>query len=178
MKAKELRVADSVTLEILLKVIRPAQDWLDESALKNFSAPSTHDKNAIQEIDRLWNDYSDGKFGFSQQLRLYGFVEVPPNDIDLDKERREHRLLALAFGRSTQWWIDGLEFFKYYNQLDFTAEAPAGHLPALWFWRIPRSKAFQYGGLGLLKERGGCRVDAYTLPAFMYMLKKCGIKPR
>jgi hypothetical protein len=177
LKAKEFRAADQSTFDILLKMIRPAQDWLDETALKSFSAPSPQAKNAIQEIDRLWNNYSDGKFGFSQQLGLYGFASVPSNDIDLNKERREHRLLALAFGRSTQWWIDGLEFFKYYNQLDFTTEAPIGHLPAFWFWKIPRSKVFQYGGLGFLRERGGCRVDAYTLPAYMYMLKKCGIKP-
>jgi hypothetical protein len=178
LKAKEFRGADVATFEILLKVIRPTQDWLDEVSLRGFSASSTRDKNAIQEIDRLWDEYSDGNFGFSQQLQLYSFGAIPSNDKDLDRERREHRVLALAFSRSAQWWIDGLEFFKYYNQLDFTTEAPKGHLPGLWFWRIPRLKAFQYGGLGLLKERGGCRVDAYTLPAFMYVLKKCGIKPR
>lgn len=178
LKAKEFKVADFATFEILLKVIRPTQDWLDEVSLRNFSAPSIQDRNVIQEIDRLWDEYSNGNFGFSQQLQLYSFGAVPSNDKDLDRERREHRMLALAFSRSAQWWIDGLEFFKYYNQLDFTAEAPRGHLPAWWFWKIPRPKAFQYGGLGLLKERGGCRVDAYTLPAFMYVLKKCGIKPR
>lgn len=182
LKAKEFQSADIATFNILLQVIRPAEDWLDEVSLKRFStannASSNQDKNAIQEIDRLWDQYSDGNFGFSQQLQLYSFGAVPSNDKDLDKDRREHRILALAFSRSTQWWIDGLEFFKYYNQLDFTDEAPRGHLPAWWFWKIPRPKAFQYGGLGLLKERGGCRIDAYTLPAFMYVLKKCGIKPR
>jgi hypothetical protein len=178
LKAKDLQAADIMTLNILLKVIRSSQDWLDEISLRSFSAPSNQDKNAIQEIDHLWDKYSNGNFGFSQQLELYSYDAVPSNDKDLDRERREHQTLALAYSRSAQWWIDGLEFFKYYSQLDFTTEAPKGHLPAWWFWKIPRSKAFQYGGLGLLKERGGCRVDAYTLPAFMYVLKKCGIKPR
>lgn len=177
LKTPDFKLADLTTLNLLQKIIPLEQDWLDEESLRKFT-PTTQDSNAVQEIDRLWYKYSDGNFGFSPQIQTYNFGAIPTDDKDLDKDRREHRLLALAFGRSTQWWIDGLEFFKYYNQLDFIAEAPKGHLPALWFWKIPRSKAFLYGGLGLRKERGGCRVDAYILPTFMYVLKKCGIKPR
>lgn len=169
----DLQSADAATFELLLKIIQPPQPWLDEESLKKF-VPKSHDKKAIQEIDRLWNEYSQERFGFSRQLQLYGFV--PTHLAELNKQPDENRRQALAFSKQAKWWINGLEFFKYYNQLDFTTDAPAGHLPAWWFWTIPRSKVFQYGGLGLLEERGGCGIDAFILPAFMFFLKNCGIE--
>lgn len=171
-KKHDLQSADAATFELLFKIIHPPQPWLDEESLKNF-APKSQDKKAIQEIDRLWSEYSQQKFGFSRQLQIYG--SVPTHLAELNKQPDENRRQALAFSKQAKWWINGLEFFKYYNQLDFTAEAPEGHLPAWWFWNIPRSKVFQYGGIGLLEERGGCGIDAFILPAFMYLLKNCGI---
>jgi GUN4-like len=175
-KLRDLRAADVATFKILQAVIEPSQSWLDEEVLKKF-VPKSRDKKAIQEIDRLWSHYSEGRFGFSRQLQLYGFEDVAIHTADLDKHQSDNRRQALDFSKLAKWWIDGLEFFKSYNQLDFTVEAPAGHLPARWFWEIPRSKAFNYGNLGLLDERGWCRIDAFILPAFMYTLKNCGITP-
>lgn len=175
-KLRDLRAADIATFQILMKVINPSQPWLDEESLKKF-APKGQDKKAIQELDRLWNHYSQGKFGFSRQLQLYGFDSVPEHAGDLNKLQPANRRHALVFSKRVKWWIGGLEFFKSYNQLDFTGEASGGHLPARWFWKIPRMKAFNYGNLGLLDERGWCRIDPFGLPAFMYMLKNCGITP-
>jgi hypothetical protein len=178
LKAGDFKAADFATFEILLQLINPppAQFWLDEDSLRKFSPNSQH-KKAIQEIDRFWRKYSNERLGFSQQLEFYGFDNIPMQAKALDKQRSENKRQTIAFSKNVGWWINVLEFYKFYDQLNFTAEAPTGHLPALWFWKIPRQQVFQYGGLGILEERGGCRVDAFTLPAFMYMLKICGIKP-
>lgn len=175
-KPEDLADADEKTFQILVTLINPSQGWLDEQSLKKF-APKSQEKQTIQEIDRLWSNYSQGRFGFSQQLQIYGFDNIPGQPADLDKQQSENRRLALAFSRRVKWWINGLELFKAYEQLDFTTAAAAGHLPALWFWEMPRVKAFSYGNLGLLRERGWCGIDAFTLPAFMYLLKICGIIP-
>lgn len=171
----DLKTADRITFEILKQLINPEQDELDEVSLKRWK-PNAADKLAIQEIDRLWRQKS-ANFGFHPQLLLFGVTNVVAHENDLDRQQRGNRAHALAFSKEVQWWIRGLEFYKFYNQLDFSLNAPPGHLPALWFWQTSRSKSFQYGGLGLLNERGGSGVDAFIIPAFMYMLTHADLNP-
>lgn len=173
-KANDLKTADIATCELLLEIIKPAERWFDEASLKKFK-PTIADKKAIQEIDHLWRQ-KNSKFGFSRQLQIYGSTHIASQETDLDKQQRDNRRYTLLFAKEVQWWLKGLEFFKFYNQLDFSMDAPDGHLPARWFWEIPRSKAFQHGGLGILTERGGCGLDSFILPAFMYMLRNSDIR--
>lgn len=179
LKANDLKAADIATCDILLEVIKPSERWFDEASLKKFK-PTIADKKAIQEIDHLWKQKSS-KFGFSRQLQIYGSNHIASQEADLDKQQRDNRRYTLLFAKEVQWWLNGLEFFKFYNQLNFSMEKieniPDGHLPARWFWEIPRSKAFQHGGLGILTERGGCGLDSFILPAFMYMLRNSDIHP-
>lgn len=178
LKAGKLEEADITTGEILLKVVAPRQGWLDAESLLQESIPKK-DKGAeaIQEINRLWIEYSNGKFGFSRQLAIYRQSQVKGPARNSNIDYRQNRERSLAFSKRVGWWIRGLEFFKPYSYLNFTLDAPEGHLPAYWFWHIPRAQAGQLGNLWLLAERGGCRVDAFTIPAFMDMLERCGIKP-
>ncbi len=170
-------VADQLTHDILLKVVQPEQSWLDLTAISSFS-PNASDTAAMQEIDRLWNEHSQQKFGFGRQLNIYGQISDPlKRDLAADLAQAEQ------FSQAVDWWIAALGFYKFYAQLDLESDAAtddlvaAGHLPAYWFWQLPRRKAFDLGNFGLRSERGGCRVDAATLPAFMRMLRRCGIKP-
>ncbi|MCU0523671.1 MAG: GUN4 domain-containing protein [Elainella sp. Prado103] len=173
--SNDLKLADAVTFEILKQVINPVQDELDEESLKRWR-PNVPEQLAIQEIDQLWRQKSP-KFGFNQQLLLYGPAHIVPQEADLDRLQRENRSYALAFSKKVQWWIKGLEFYKFYNQLDFSLNAPPGHLPAFWFWQTSRSQSFQYGGLGLFNERGGSGIDAFIIPSFMYMLSNSNLNP-
>ena len=178
LKNKQYEAADKLTSDILLEVIQPAQGWLDAAALVDFS-PQNSDKAAIQKIDQLWRDNSSKKFGFRQQLALYGEV----SDAQIGQNRADDLKKAQDFSQNAGWWIKALKFYKFYAQLDFTpaekgksTEKEFVQLPAHWFWQLPRSKALQLGNLGFFAERGGCRVDAFTLPEFMRMLHRCGIK--
>jgi hypothetical protein len=174
LKNKQHRAADELTHEILLELIAPEQDWLDVESLKNFS-PEAAQRAAIQKIDQLWRDSSKEKLGFTPQLALYGEI----SDDEIGQNWAEDLRKAQNFSQRAGWWIKPLRFYKFYNQLDFTPaekQKELVHLPAYWFWQLPRDKAFQLGNLGVLKERGGCRVDAFTLPEFMRLLSRCGIK--
>jgi len=170
LKNSQYLEADKLTHDILLKLINTDQTWLNLPALRSFS-PKDSDIAAIQTIDRLWSQ-TNPKFGFGRQLALYG--RVADDGLAQDQVKRLDQ--ALLFSQKADWWIEPLKFYKFYVQLDFTSAASDGHLPAKWFWQIPRSKGFELGNLGLLSERGGCRVDAFTLPEFMRMLRQCGIK--
>lgn len=173
LKVGDLKAADIATFEILREVIKPPQGWFDEVSLKTFK-PTNPQKRAIQVLDDLWKQKSN-KFGFSRQLKVYGLNHVVNQEIDLAKQQRMNRIHALQFSKKVEWWIPGLEFFKFYRYLDFSMDAPVGHLPARWFWETSRQKAFQHGGLWPVKERGGCGIDPFIIPAFMLMLKRAGI---
>jgi hypothetical protein len=178
LKAGELENADIATWDILQRVIAPRQTWLNAELLSQESIPKKNKgAEAIQEINRLWTEYSNGKFGFSRQLAIYKQSEEGSVRSRSSIDNRQDRLRALAFSKQVEWWIRGLEFLKFYRQLQFDFDAPVGHLPAYWFWKIPFGEAFRLGNLRLLPERGGCRVDALTIPAFMNLLERCGIKP-
>jgi GUN4-like len=177
LKNRRYEAADQQTHDILLKVVRPAESWLDVAALSK-APQSDSDRAAIQAIDRLWREHSTyenstQKFGFGRQLAIYGKV----SDELLQPDQAEQIHQALLFSQKVDWWIEPLKFYKFYFQLNFTSAAEYGHLPAYWFWQLPRRRAFELGGFGILPERGGCRVDASTLPEFMRMLRRSGIKP-
>ena len=73
---------------------------------------------AIQTIDALWVKYSQGRFGFSVQQRIWQEV----------KESYQ------AFGDRVGWRVKGkLPFtrdWKSYSNVIFSLNAPQGHLPA------------------------------------------------
>jgi hypothetical protein len=156
--------ADEETLAVMLQASGRSQEgWLDAIALANF--PCTD----LQTIDRLWGRYSNEQFSFRVQYRLYSGVIISIQNAINPSRSDEER--ALQFTKTVGWWTNNLEFLKYYNKLDFSDQAPDGHLPALWYWTIPWLEALKYGGIG--SGRGGCRVDHQTLTAFIERLDRC-----
>ncbi|GAB4365399.1 MAG: hypothetical protein Kow00121_01870 [Elainellaceae cyanobacterium] len=91
----------------------------------------------LQTIDRLWGQYSNGRFGFSAQQQVWRQVEGKVE----------------AFGNRVGWrgnnaWID-------YDSATFTLEAPNGHLPMMpligwWCW--------VHGLQTVLKRLGHCGI--------------------
>jgi hypothetical protein len=160
---QDWREADRLTFELLLSLSQQESGWFDIPAIENLPCLE------LERLDRLWSEASKGKFSFTRQLSIY-FSPRPEKQqfIRLYSDRYER---ALAFSKSVGWWRSGAEFYKYYNQLPFDAQAQPGQFPALWFWRIPWWKALQFGGFG--SSRGGCRVDQQTLDAWMGRLQSC-----
>ncbi len=85
---------------------REKEGWIDPQSMKKF--PCTD----LRTIDQLWVKYSNGKFGFSVQRRIWQEVGQ-----DWDK-----------FGQRTGWLLNNK--WLNYDDLTFELRAPAGHLPA------------------------------------------------
>jgi hypothetical protein len=98
--------ADEETGVLMLKVARrETQGWLDTDSIKTF--PCTD----LRTINKLWVEYSKGRFGFSVQTRIYEEVGTDPE----------------KWGDRVGWrkggvWLD-------YSGFTFDSNAPVGHLP-------------------------------------------------
>lgn len=169
LQTRQWRQADQETFLIMLHVThREEQGWLNSKAIETFPCED------LQRLDRLWGEHSNEKFSFRRQRRIYHNTPLPkPSLLRLSNATYDK---ALIFSKTVGWWRSGAEFYKYYNQLTFDLEdydIPDGHLPALWFWKIPWWRAMRFGGLWA--SRGGCSVDVQTLSTFMGKLQNCQI---
>ncbi|NJO39957.1 MAG: GUN4 domain-containing protein [Cyanobacteria bacterium RU_5_0] len=166
LQARQWKGADEATLALMLKISdREQEGWLDATAITNFPCEDLH------RIDRLWGEHSNEQFSLTIQSRLYSAAPLPRAN-RLTQHRASYER-ALAFSKQVKWWQPKGEFYKYYNQLTFSNEAPDGHFPALWFWVIPWWRALQFGGIG--SSRGGCSIDEQIISAFMTKLQQCEI---
>lgn len=88
----------------------------------------------LRMIDELWVKYSDGRFGFSVQKRIYH---------NLGGTRNYQAKIWEDFSDKVGWRINGQ--WLSYSELKFDSKARIGHLPAMfggrvfggdedWFW--------------------------------------------
>ena len=81
----------------------------------------------IRTIDSLWKKYSDNRFGFSQQQKVWQSVNQK-GDFSTETWRRFATEVGWKKGE-----VNSSSGYLLYDQLDFEPnEAPAGHLP-WWF---------------------------------------------
>ncbi|WP_322744292.1 GUN4 domain-containing protein [Planktothrix mougeotii] len=78
----------------------------------------------LRTIDQLWVEYSNGRFGFSVQKKIW--LEVG-GKVDYETECK----LGDRVG-----WRKNSNWMKY-SDLAFSLQAPVGHFPYFrgWFWR-------------------------------------------
>ena len=113
--AKKWREADEETLRVMLKVAgREEEGWLDSESIDKFPWED------LRTIDQLWVKYSNGRFGFSVQKRIYQSLE------GTSKYNSEVRA---AFGDKVGWREKNI--WLYYKDLTFSERAPEAHLPLL-----------------------------------------------
>jgi GUN4-like len=112
---RDWRKADEETRNIILKTSDyVAKGKLDKHAITDFPAKDSY------TIDRLWIEYSEGRFGLSVQKKIF------------ERVNRKKQ----AFGEAVGWsnkagLLRGLFAWKSYSELTFTLDAPEGHLP-IW----------------------------------------------
>lgn len=151
----EWQAADSVTLALLLQATnRTEVGWLDETAIAQIPC------DALHQINHLWAEASGKQFGFAIQRQIY----------------QESGFSALQFSQNVGWLVfefPPLSFFKFYEFLNFSLDAPTGHLPALWYWKVPWTESWRTGGFGT--GRGGGFASAPTLDAMMLRLGRCSL---
>jgi hypothetical protein len=92
---------------------REQEGSLDTESIETFPCAD------LRTIDCLWVKYSDGRFGFSVQKRIWESVGGKPGEYDYE--------IYCEFGDRVGWRVKG-EWFVYSN-IFFSLNAPQGHLP-------------------------------------------------
>ncbi len=130
--AGKWKEADKETFAVMLKAAgRETAGWLNIESIERFSYID------LRTTDRLWVKYSDGRFGFSVQKRIWESVGGTP---DADYET------GCRFGEYVGWCVKcsptafGSWTFYDYDDLIFSLDAPNGHLPSgdivYGLWRV------------------------------------------
>ena len=123
--------------------------YLDKNNIPNFPCQD------LNTIDRLWSEYSDGKFGFTTQRQLWENIGGNPSSKDATLEQ-----FAVQVGWKKEN-ADKHDFFEY-SELNFEpTTAPTGHLPALRF--IPSIIHAEKPGYASWGQ----------LPEFMHRVRTC-----
>jgi serine/threonine protein kinase len=140
LKAGKWKEADEETRRVMLAVAKLGKvgwfnrSWLNDTQIDNFPCAD------LRTIDQLWVKYSDGRFGFSVQKRIY-------QDLGGTREYREE--IWNKFGDKVGWrkgsWVS--------LYITFDKKAPEGHLPII-------DEGLGYWGVG--SEYGGVFVSVFS----------------
>ena len=125
LEAGKWKEADLETTRVMIEVTGAAElDEITPDDLKRFPC------NAITLIDQLWQKYSNNRFGFSVQLRLYQSLGGNMDTIRAQQNEFLHRV-----SEKIGWRVNGK--LVAYDDFDFSLDAAAeGALPGNW-WMSP-----------------------------------------
>jgi hypothetical protein len=142
--------ADRETEYLILKGFSKDMKPLNEDAIKKLNHID------LETIDSLWSRYSNGKFGFRAQHKIYLSLEQLQND---EVRLSEDFQAELAWVHKIPWYLYFLKKRKSYQDLDFSIDAPSGHLPT-WRWCC-ESLGFTY------------RINSSLVQAILLRLGEC-----
>ena len=112
-------------------VAREEEGWLDVEHIEKFPCED------LRTIDKLWVKYSNRRFGFSVQKRIYQSLGgTSKYDSEVWKK----------FGYRVGWWRKKNEWL-YDDELTFSELAPEAHLPS--GVRVLSGEVLYGWGLGL-----------------------------
>ncbi|WP_420065210.1 GUN4 domain-containing protein [Microcystis aeruginosa FACHB-524] len=120
LKRQQWKEADEETVRVMLQAAnRTKEGWLRVEDIDNFPCED------LRTIDQLWGKYSNGKFGFSVQAKIYR---------ELGGTREYNERVWNAFGDRVGWRINNS--WIEYKDVIFDFKALQGHLPAdVPIWR-------------------------------------------
>ncbi|MEA5603225.1 GUN4 domain-containing protein [Nostoc sp. UHCC 0252] len=151
--------ADIETAKLMLQVMGK-NDWNEvyKEDILNFSCEAFH------KIDRLWQQYSYGYFGFSVQQSIWNEIG---GQIDYETEKR--------LGDRLGWREEGR--WLNYDQLTFKLSpvTPMGHLPAKWLHYDSHSSSLSTSSTEHL-SMGAWRVKSWLvwqMHLFFSRVKSC-----
>lgn len=126
LKAGRWKEADQETIQVILKASgREGRDHLLKDDIERFSCTD------LSTIDQLWVKYSDGKFGFSVQKKIWEEVGQEFHKFHLQVG---WRVSTTRIRESGTLWMKRKEPEETwssvgYDKLTFSLAAPKGHLP-------------------------------------------------
>lgn len=121
------------------ETIRVIQSIAGQSSLEDIT-PEDMRKfpcSKLQALDRLWNSYSNGRFGFSVQAQIYQSVGGT-----LETAIAQDSQKIVAFGERVGWRKD--DTWLKCDDLDYSLSAPVGCHPSRWWNSAFGSKMTNY----------------------------------
>ncbi|MBE9046845.1 GUN4 domain-containing protein [Pleurocapsales cyanobacterium LEGE 10410] len=115
--------ADKETIRLILSVTAKEIEELTPEDIQHFPC------NDLMVIDRLWMKYSDARFGFSPQLKIY--LESGGSFATTIEQNQQ---LIETWGKRLGWRKDNR--WLPCSELDFSLNAPVGCHPSRW-WNSP-----------------------------------------
>lgn len=114
LKDKKWKEADKETINVMLQPHhKEEQDWLESISYDKAEYIKDFPRKDLETIDNLWVKYSRGRFGFRVQKRIW-------NEVQKDYD---------AFGARVGWRDEKGEWI-YRSDINYSLDAPSGHLPA------------------------------------------------
>ncbi len=115
---EQWRRANYKTRELLLQAAgRKAAGWADVASIEKLSCWD------IAKVERLWQDYSNGRFGLASQFPVYISTGNRPGITNQEAYER--------FGDTVGWREEGR--WKGIQNFTYNLSAPSGHLPSPYF---------------------------------------------
>lgn len=121
LKAGKWQEADDVTLHVMLQATRRKKHgWLNIQSIEKLSHID------LRTIDTLWVKYSEGKFGFSVQKKIYlACCEKTDRRYVYYKDECWKK-----FGDTVGWRVN--DKWIWHSEANFDISAPQGHLPIIF----------------------------------------------
>ncbi|QFZ92832.2 GUN4 domain-containing protein [Synechococcus elongatus] len=123
LKRREFKEADQETAKILMNIINKNSDTISPEDIERYPL------GPLRITDRLWQKYSNGKFGFSIQLQSYRDLGGSLNTLIAQDQD-----LMFQFFDRIGWRQKGELIFHQDWQVD--SSSPTGFLPLSW-WITP-----------------------------------------
>ncbi len=160
LKLGKWKEADQETLAVMLKVAKPLRVIGSVSGMLITDEIAEFPCTDLSTIDRLWVKYSNGRFGFSVQKRLWESVGgTPDTNYYYDSD------VYQCFGDCVGWRVNSS--WLGYDELTFSLAAPEGHLPGIDNLKI----SLKVGGILGDLYHIGCPLIPYIASRFV----KCNI---
>lgn len=114
--AGKWKEADGETANKMLEVVSQKNGSYEKEDIENLLCPD------LRAMDILWRKYSDGRFGFSVQKRIY--QSLGDGSPGSEAWLAYHEAIGWKQKGEKGEWLD-------YSQLIFNINAPSGHLPGM-----------------------------------------------
>ncbi|WP_432808965.1 GUN4 domain-containing protein [Pantanalinema sp. GBBB05] len=135
LKAKDWKSADEKTRAIVIVLAtkknffqRTIGRIVPESKLYNLDDLARIDCKDIKLIDNLWGEYSQGKFGWGIQQKIWQSLPKPKTPYEVDALIEQYREFTQQVG-----WRDRRDYLIPPAKMIFDITAPIGHFPS-WEW--------------------------------------------
>jgi GUN4-like len=120
--AKKWKEADEETTQLILKFAnRQKEGWLDSDSCHNFP------REELRIIDQLWLKYSQNRFGFSVQKKIW--IDNGGKLIAAYYTEPYYKLGDKVGWRKGGQWLE-------YSEFTFNISAPLGHLPTWGYMSV------------------------------------------